>query len=139
MKKTVYIIGVFDLFHRGHVELLRRAKELGDRLVVAINGDDMVAEYKRKPFINENDRLAVVESCRYVDDAFIIRGFDNRQALIDHKINIIVHGNDWTGDSYLQQIRVDQAFLDKHGIEVVYLPYTEGISTTDIVKSIKES
>lgn len=59
--KNVYVIGVFDLFHFGHVELLRRAKELGDRLIVAINGDEMVASYKRRPFLSEQDRLEVVK------------------------------------------------------------------------------
>lgn len=73
--KNVYVIGVFDLFHFGHVELLRRAKELGDRLIVAINGDEMVASYKRRPFLSEQDRLEVVKACRYVDDAFIIHGY----------------------------------------------------------------
>lgn len=66
--KNVYVIGVFDLFHFGHVELLRRAKELGDRLIVAINGDEMVASYKRRPFLSERDRLEVVKACRYVDE-----------------------------------------------------------------------
>ena len=54
--KVVYIIGVFDLFHTGHVELLRRAKELGDKLVVAINSDDIVEQYKRRPFIDEENK-----------------------------------------------------------------------------------
>ena len=77
--KNVYVIGVFDLFHFGHVELLRRAKELGDRLIVAINGDEMVASYKRRPFLSEQDRLEVVKACRYVDDAFIIHEYDNKE------------------------------------------------------------
>jgi cytidyltransferase-like protein len=59
MEKVVYVIGSFDLFHRGHVELLRRARALGDRLIVAINGDDIVEKYKRRPYIKEDDRLAV--------------------------------------------------------------------------------
>ena len=50
MEKVVYVIGSFDLFHRGHVELLRRARALGDRLIVAINGDDIVEKYKRRPY-----------------------------------------------------------------------------------------
>ena len=81
---TVYVIGVFDLFHRGHIELLKRAKGLGDKLIVAINSDEMVADYKRRPFINENDRLTVVEACSYVDEAFIIHGFDNRPYAIKY-------------------------------------------------------
>lgn len=136
---NVYVIGVFDLFHTGHVELLRRSKELGDRLIVAINGDAMVSEYKRKPFMSEIDRLKIVKSCRYVDDAFIVKGFDNKALLKDHKISKIVHGDDWDRDSYLKQIRVDESFLKEHNIEMVFLPYTEGISTGELIKKIKES
>ena len=79
MEKVVYVIGSFDLFHRGHVELLRRARALGDRLIVAINGDDIVEKYKRRPYIKEDDRLAVVQACRYVDEAFVIHTFDNKE------------------------------------------------------------
>ena len=68
MQKIVYVIGVFDLFHSGHVRLLQRAKALGDKLIVAINGDEMVAQYKRRPYLNEEERLEVVQSCRYVDE-----------------------------------------------------------------------
>ena len=135
---TVYVIGVFDLFHRGHVELLKKAKGLGDRLVVAINSDEMVANYKRKPVINENDRLAVVKACSYVDEAFIIPDLDNKLYVIKYNVDIIVHGDDWTGEGYLNQICMTPEFLQKHQIELVYLPYTKGISTSKIINSIQE-
>ena len=89
MEKVVYVIGSFDLFHRGHVELLRRARALGDRLIVAINGDDIVEKYKRRPYIKEDDRLAVVQACRYVDEAFVIHTFDNKEVICKYGINII--------------------------------------------------
>ncbi len=136
---NVYVIGVFDLFHPGHVELLKRSKALGDRLIVAINGDEMVAKYKRRPFLNEEERLKVVEACRYVDHAFIIRDFDNKQAVIDHKISKIVHGDDWEPSSYLRQICLDEDFLKRHNVELVFLPYTKGISTGSLINKIKES
>ncbi|MBC8594851.1 adenylyltransferase/cytidyltransferase family protein [Oscillospiraceae bacterium N12] len=136
---NIYVIGVFDLFHTGHVELLKRAKALGDRLIVAINSDRIVESYKRKPYISERDRLAVVEACRYVDEAFVIDTFDNKEAIVKNNINIIVHGSDWAGEGYMKQIRVDQAFLDNHGVSMVFLPYTQGISTSQILESIKKS
>lgn len=139
MKKTVYVIGVFDLFHTGHVELLRRAKKLGDKLVVAVNGDDMVASYKRKPFLSEEDRLAVIKACKYVDEAFVIREYDNKEYIEKYEINIIVHGDDWEEKSYMEQIRVTPEYLKKKQCELVLLPYTKGISTSELIKSIKES
>ena len=137
--KTIYVIGVFDLYHRGHLELLRRAKELGDRLVVAINGDDMVASYKRRPFFSEEDRLALVKSCIYVDDAFVIRQYDNKEIIESYKINKIVHGDDWKEESYMKQIRVTPEFLEKNNCELVLLPYTKGISTSGLINEIKSS
>jgi len=138
-KKNVYVIGVFDLFHRGHLELLKKAKKLGDRLIVAINGDDMVSKYKRKPIFNEEDRLAIISSLRLVDEAFIIRIFDNKKVMIDRKVDIIVHGTDWDRDSYLKQIRVTESFLDENEISLELVPYTNGISTSDLVSTIKNS
>jgi glycerol-3-phosphate cytidylyltransferase len=137
MDKNVYVIGVFDLFHRGHVELLRRAKELGNKLIVAVNGDELVAKYKRRPFVSQENRLAVIVACKYVDDAFIIEEYDNKEALIKYGIDIIVHGDDWVGSSYLEQICVTQEFMDTHHIELVYLPYTKGISTSELVENIR--
>ncbi|MGM0589739.1 MAG: adenylyltransferase/cytidyltransferase family protein [Bacteroidota bacterium] len=134
---NVYVIGVFDLFHRGHVELLRRSKELGKNLIVAINGDDMVASYKRAPYFSEQDRLEIIKACRYVDEAFIIDGYDNKQYLVDYDIDAIVHGDDWEKKSYMEQIRVTEDFLNEYGIELVLLPYTEGISTSDLISTIR--
>lgn len=139
MYKNVYVIGVFDLFHRGHVELLKNSKALGERLIVAINGDQMVADYKRRPFYNEEDRLAIIKSCRYVDDAFIIREFDNKPYIEQYGIDAIVHGNDWERNGYLQQIRVTEDYLKSRNVELVLLPYTQGISTSDLIKRIKAS
>ena len=139
MEKVVYVIGSFDLFHRGHVELLRRARALGDRLIVAINGDDIVEKYKRRPYIKEDDRLAVVQACRYVDEAFVIHTFDNKEVICKYGINIIVHGDDWCGMSYLEQIRLTPEFIQEHQIQLIYLPYTKGISTSEIISQIQQS
>jgi glycerol-3-phosphate cytidylyltransferase len=133
---NIYVVGVFDLYHRGHVELLKNAKNLGDRLIVAINGDNIVSKYKRLPFFSEEDRLFIVKSCKYVDDAFIIDSFDNKEAILKYEINVIVHGDDWVGNSYLQQIGVTPEFLQTHNIELKFLPYTKGISTSDLIKKI---
>ena len=62
--KVVLVVGVFDLFHTGHVNLLRRSKELGDRLVIVVNGDALTSSYKRAPVMSEQDRLNVVSACR---------------------------------------------------------------------------
>jgi glycerol-3-phosphate cytidylyltransferase len=139
MYKNVYVIGVFDLFHRGHVEFLKKAKALGGKLIIAINGDDMVADYKRRPFYSENDRLEIINACKYVDDAFIIREYDNKQYIEQYKIDAIVHGNDWERASYLQQIRVTEEYLKEKNTELVLVPYTAGVSTSQLIKIIKEN
>lgn len=135
---NVYVIGVFDLFHRGHIELLRRSRLLGDRLIVAVNSDNLVAAYKRQPIYSEIDRLELVKSCRYVDEAFIIDDYDNKHILTTKKIKVVVHGDDWEYHSYLKQIRVTEDFLLENGIEIKLLPYTQGVSTSEILKKIRE-
>lgn len=137
--KTVYVIGAFDLFHRGHVELLRRAKELGDRLIVAINSDDLVSNYKRRPFFSEEDRLAIVKACCFVDEAFVIHDFDNKGMVLKYSVDYIVHGDDWQGDSYLEQIRLSLDFIKENNIELIYLPYTKGVSTSELIERISAS
>ncbi|TDQ77987.1 adenylyltransferase/cytidyltransferase family protein [Sphingobacterium yanglingense] len=136
---VIYVIGVFDLFHRGHLELLKRAKDLGDRLIVAVNGDDMVSSYKRTPYLSENDRMEIVKGCRYVDEAFIIRKYDNKEFIEKYSVTKIVHGDDWEESSYMEQIRVSPEYLKEQNCELILLPYTRGISTSELIKIIKES
>lgn len=135
MKKTIYVGGTFDLCHAGHVQFLRKSKELGDFLVVALNTDEFCAQYKRKPICPFNERRTMLKELRCVDS--VIRntgGYDSKPSILRVKPDIIVHGDDWTGDEYLKQLGIDQKFLDKHDIEVKYVPYTKGISTTEIIK-----
>ena len=139
MKKynNVYVIGVFDLFHRGHVELLRKSKELGGKLIVAINSDKFVSVYKRSPIYNEIDRLEIVKACKYVDEAFLVHDYDNKEVIEKYNIDAIVHGDDWERSSYLKQIVVTEEYLAEKNIDLVLLPYTQGVSSSDVIKKIK--
>jgi glycerol-3-phosphate cytidylyltransferase len=139
MYNNIYVIGVFDLFHRGHVEFLKKAKSLGKNLIVAVNSDDMVASYKRQPFYEENDRLEIVKSCKYVNEAFIIKGYDNREFIEKYNIDAIVHGDDWEINSYMKQICVTEDYLKANNTKLILVPYTSGISTSHLIKKIKEN
>lgn len=97
---AVLVVGVFDLFHVGHVRLLDRARRCGDRLVVAINGDDLVREYKRQPIFNEHSRLESVVACRHVDSASITHSYDVKPLIAQFGIDVIVHGDEWERQSY---------------------------------------
>ena len=137
--KNVYVIGVFDLFHRGHVEFLKKAKDLGDRLIIAVNGDNMVAGYKRKPVMSEHDRLEIIKNCKLVDEAFIIREYDNKPFIEKYDVDVIVHGSDWERKGYLEQIRVTEEYLAERNVDLVFVPYTSGVSTSGLIKQMAEN
>lgn len=122
--KRVITYGTFDLFHYGHVNLLKRAKALGDYLIVALSTDEFNEIKGKKSYFNYNERKQIVESCRYVD--LVIPETCWEQKLDDihkYKVDTFVIGDDWEG-------KFD--YLKKEGIEVIYLPRTEGISSTKI-------
>jgi len=144
MIKVAYIGGTFDMFHAGHVNLLKRCHEIFDFVVVALNNDAFCEKFKRKPIMTFEERKTVIESSKYVDR--VVENFGNEDssktisALKDDMGGLtafyIVHGDDWTGDAYMKQLCITQEWMDYIGAQLVYLPYTKGISTTDIIKRV---
>jgi glycerol-3-phosphate cytidylyltransferase len=137
----VYVGGTFDLFHSGHINFLSRCAEYG-KVVVALNTDQFAARYKREPILSLAERYDAVEACRFVDKVFVNIGNEDSWITIntmpaDCKIKYIAHGDDWTGESLLKQLNVSQPWLDEKGIQMLYIPYTEGISTSEIIRRIK--
>ena len=133
MGLRVYTGGTFDLFHAGHVRLLARCAELG-AVTVALNTDEFIAEYKGKPpVMSFDERREVLEACRFVDDVVAnIGGADSRPSIEMVKPDLVVIGSDWARRDYYEQMGFDQDWLDARGIGLCYIPYTKGISTTDI-------
>lgn len=132
MKKysTGYTQGVFDMFHVGHLNLLNKAKEMCDRLVVGVNSDELTRTYKGKaPVIPEEERLQIVENIRSVDEAFICATLDKSIALRKYGFDVIFIGDDWKGDPRWEKTESEMA---REGVDVVYLPYTRGVSSTEL-------
>lgn len=129
----IYTGGTFDLFHAGHVEFLRRCSELGS-VVVSLNTDEFIDEYKGKPpVISYADRARVLLSCKYVDDVVPNSGGpDSRIAIEQVMPDLVVIGSDWAKRDYYTQMGFDQDWLDDRGIGLCYIPYTQGISSTII-------
>lgn len=126
--KLGYTQGTFDMFHIGHLNLLRNAKFLCDRLIVGVNSDDLVQQYKKKvPIINENERAEIVKALRCVDEVFICDTLDKTVAWENIHFNAIFIGDDWKGNP--RWIQTEQN-LAKYGADVIYLRHTEGISST---------
>lgn len=138
MGLRVYTGGTFDLFHSGHVELLRRCAEMGS-VTVALNTDEFIEEYKgRKPVMSYEEREAVLLGCRWVDHVMPnLGGADSRISIDVAQPDLVVIGSDWAMRDYYTQMGFDQAWLDARGIGLCYVPYTKGISTTDIKSRLR--
>jgi len=132
----VYTGGTFDLFHSGHVNLLKRCREVaGDgKVVVALNTDDFIFQFKnKKPICSEQERLDVLLACKYVDEVVMnVGGQDSRISIEMVGPNYIVVGSDWAKKDYYSQMSFTQEWLDERGIGLVYVPYTQTISSTKI-------
>ena len=137
--KIAYIGGTFDLFHAGHIRLLRAAKARFDEVCVSVNTDEFATRYKRIPVMTLEERLEPLLSCRYVDRVFVNElGENSAPAILRARATHIVHGSDWTGDGLMKQMGIDQLWLDINGITMEYLPYTPGISTTEIIERLRD-
>ena len=129
-----YVGGTFDLFHAGHVAFFKQCRAKCDHLIVSLNTDEFAARYKRPPVLTFDDRVQVISACRYVDEVVTNVGDeDSRVAIAASSANIVFHGDDWVGPSLMKQMRLTDDFLRERGITLQYVPYTRGISTSDII------
>jgi len=135
---NVLIVGVFDLFHRGHLEFLKKAKNYGENVYVLINGDEFTTQYKRKPIYSERDRAEIISALGFIYQVDITNSPDIKPYLEEHDINVILHGDDWEHESYLKQICVTQTYLDQRAIKVEYTSYYPHISTSAILDRVQE-
>lgn len=130
MKRIGYTTGVYDLFHIGHVNLLRRARLECDYLIVGVTTDELCIEAKGKaPIIPFTERMSVVESVRYVDMVVPQVNYDKLEAWRNHKFNVMFVGDDWKGTS--KWVALEQEFASV-GVEIVYFPYSQQTSSTRI-------
>ena len=133
MNQTKYKIGftqgTFDMFHIGHLNILNSAKKQCEYLIVGVNSDELVKEYKKKiPVICESERLEIIRNIKAVDEVVLTGTLDKVEAWNNCHFNAIFIGDDWKG-------KFD--FLAEEGVEVVYLPRTPEISTTQIKNDLE--
>ena len=128
--KTGYTDGVYDLFHIGHLNMIETAKKHCEYLIVGVHGDDVVEEYKHhRPIINENDRCRIISAIKGVDRAVINRFRDKLKLWELYHFDVVFIGDDWKGTERWNNF---EKILKEINVDVVYVPYTKGISTTDI-------
>ena len=141
MGSVVYTGGTFDLFHAGHVKFLKQCKAIAGvdgRVVVSLNQDSFIETYKGKaPVMSFGERRDVLLGCRFVDEVVPnYAGQDSKITILMVKPDFIVIGDDWAKKDYYAQMQFTQDWLDQWGIGLIYVPYTAGISTTDLKKRI---
>lgn len=129
-----YTTGVFDLFHIGHLNILRCAKEKCDKLIVGVSTDENVLSYKhKKPAIPFDKRVQIIKAIRYVDFVVAQSDMDKFKAWEKLHYNVMFHGSDWQNSSMYNEI---EEKLKTVGVKVEFLPHTEGISTTMLAQKI---
>ncbi len=126
--RTVITFGTFDVLHVGHIRVLKRAAELGDRLVVGVSADELnIAKKGRAPVFTQEERLEIVGSLKMVDEVFVEESLEKkRDYIVEHGADVLVMGDDWAGKfDWVSDV-----------CEVVYLPRTPSVSTTGLIEHI---
>jgi len=132
--KIGYTTGVFDLFHVGHLNILKRAKEQCEFLIVGVSTDELVKEYKNKlPVIPYHERIEIVKEIRYVDQVVPQKSRDKFSACEKLMFDVMFVGDDWKGDPLF--VEVEKKF-NHVGVDIVYFPYTRGVSSTLVKEKI---
>lgn len=126
--KIGYTTGVFDMFHIGHLNILKKAKEQCDYLIVGVSTDEVVESYKHKtPIIPFKERIAIVQELKCVDKAVPQLSMNKMEAWNTYHFDAIFHGADWKGSEMYNKMIEEFSGI---GVDVVFLPHTEGISST---------
>lgn len=137
MGLRIYNGGTYDLFHWGHVEMLRRLKEFAGQdgtLIVSVNTDEFVQKFKgKKPIMSTSERVAVLKACRYIDEVIVNHGGqDSKPAILEAKADFVITGTDWSDKDYNAQMGFTREWLENNGVGFGFLPYTPAISSTAI-------
>ena len=133
--ETGYTTGVFDMFHVGHLNILRHSKEHCRRLIVGVSTDELVLQYKHKlPIVHLEDRIEIVKAIRYVDEVVIQEDMDKFKAWEKLRFDVIFHGDDWQGSELYADLERKLRLVN---VDIVFLPHTEGISTTILTEIIQ--
>lgn len=143
MGLRIYNGGTYDLFHWGHVEMLKQLKNLAGQdgtLIVAINTDEFVEQFKgKRPIMTTEERARVVQGCRYVDEVIINHsGADSKPTILEAKADFVVTGTDWSDRDYNAQMGFTRQWLEEHKIGFGFLPYTTEISSTKLKIRMRE-
>lgn len=134
--KIGYTQGTFDMFHIGHLNLLKHAKEYCDILIVGVNANELVQEYKHKtPVINQDERAEILQAIRYVDNVVICHTLNKTEMHKWIHFDAIFIGDDWKGNDRWVQTEND---LRAIGADVVFLSYTKGVSST-MLREVKDN
>ncbi len=124
-----YTTGVFDLFHIGHLSLLRNAKNMCDKLIVGVTTDELVQYKGKKPIVPFSERIEIIRSCKYVDLAIPQNDMDKLNACKKLKANILFVGDDWYGtEKWIQY----EKKLNKEGISIIYFPRIQNHSSSEL-------
>ena len=133
--KVGYTAGVYDLFHIGHLNILKRAKEQCEYLIVAVSTDELVQSYKnKKPIIPYKERKLIVEAIKYVDEVVPQVNRDKIEAYEKYKFDVMFVGDDWKGSDVFETAN---AYMSKRGASVKYLPHTKNVSSTLLIEVLK--
>ena len=126
-KSVVYTSGTFDMLHANHLKMIEYARQLGDILIVGVNTDELVASYKSQPIIPFEERIALVKALKYPDIVIPQKSLNHTDKVKKLHFDIFVVGDDWVG-------KYD--YLEEMGVTVVYFPYGEGISSSELKERI---
>lgn len=131
-----YTTGVFDMFHIGHLNILRRAKEQCDYLIVGVSTDEVVKSYKHSlPVIPYEQRAAIVEAIKYVDEVVPQTSMDKTDFLKQRHFDVMFHGDEWKGTELYN--RYEKEFA-QYGARIEYLPHTEGVSSSMLREKVQK-